>query len=80
MASEKLYTHIMINSPRNKNCEFTGLNKIFDFFFFLYRKITDPNKVLLVLAVWETFFLSYLAILASCFKIVLTKLELHLPN
>jgi hypothetical protein len=25
-------------------------------------------------------FLSYLAILASCFKIVLAKLELHLPS
>jgi hypothetical protein len=28
--------------------------------------------------VWNIFF-SYLAILASCFKIVLAKLELHLP-
>ena len=31
-------------------------------------------------SVWETFFFSYLAILASWFKIVLAKLELHLPS
>ena len=32
------------------------------------------------LTVWETFFFSCLAILASCFTIVLAKLELHLPS
>jgi hypothetical protein len=47
----------------------------FVFLFFLDFKLETANK-----SVWEKFFFSSLDILASCFKIVLAKLELHLPS
>ena len=42
---------------------------------YIFKKV----KNICWISVWGTFFSSYLAILASCFKIVLANLELHLP-